>query len=115
MFFHYVVGRHGWQYFYEDFLKLQDGSITELETRIDIKHTLLTRVKEAQKLATGRWRTKPVTLTLEKIKSLLKADLKRKRGNNDSYGLVMEHRSEPSQAWSYTDLLVELEAQECVP
>lgn len=101
----YVVGRHGWQYFYEDFLKMHDGKVTEILTRQDIKHTLLTRIKEAKLLAKGRWKTKPVTLTLEKIKSLLKADTKRKRANGDSYGLVMSHRSEPSTAWNYDELL----------
>jgi len=25
--------RHGWQYFYEDFLRLHDGTVTELTTR----------------------------------------------------------------------------------
>jgi len=102
----YVIGRHGWQYFYEDFLKLHDGSLTELTTRQDIKHTLLTRIVEAKKLAKGRWKTKPVTLTSEKIKELLKADPKRERTTRDSYGLVMEHKSSPSQAWRYEDLLL---------
>jgi hypothetical protein len=105
----YVVGRHGWQYFYEDFLKLHDGSLTEVTTRQDIKHTLLTRVFEAKKLAKGRWRTKPVTLSLEKIKALFQADVKRNRKSYDSYGLVMEKRSESSQAWQYEKLLIQPE------
>ncbi len=102
----YVVGRHGWQYFYEDFPKLHDGTLTELLTRQDIKHTLMTRQKEALKLAKGRWRTKPVTLTLEKIKQLLKADAKRERALYDSYGLVMEKKSSPSRPWQYENLLL---------
>jgi hypothetical protein len=102
----FVVGRHGWVYFYEDFLKLHDGTVTELLTRQDIKHTLLTRTKEALKMAKGRWRTKPVMLNLEKIKELLQADPKRERTTRDSYGLVMEHKSSPSHAWHYEDLLL---------
>jgi len=102
----YFFRRHGWQYFYGDFLKLHDGSLTELTTRQDIKHTLLTRVAEAKKLAKGRWKTKPVTLTLEKIKELLKADPKRERTTSDSYGLVVEHKSCPSGAWRYEALLL---------
>jgi hypothetical protein len=102
----YVIGRHGWQYFYEDFLKLHDGTLTELLTRQDIKHTLMTRNREAQTLAKGRWRTKPVTLTLEKIKQLLKADAKRDRKAFDSYGLVMEKKSCPSRPWQYENLLL---------
>jgi len=89
--------------------KLADGSIEELHTRQDIKHTLLTRQRDALKMAKGRWRTKPIRLTLEKIKSLLKGDMKRRRANYDSYGLVMQHHSEPSQTWSYQNLLFELE------
>lgn len=104
-----LFGRHGWVYFLEDFLKLADGSTTELYTRQDIKHTLLTRQREALKMAKGRWRTKPVTLTLEKIKSLLKADAKRRRATYDSYQLVMEKRSIPSQAWNYDKLLLDTE------
>jgi len=102
-----VFGRHGWVYWLEDFLKLHDGGLTELLTRQDIKATLLTRVKEAQRLAKGRWRTKPVTLSLEKLKSLLKADTKRQRNDYDSYGLVTAKRSEPSRAWNYDEMLLE--------
>ena len=49
-------GAHGWRYFIEDYLKLFDGTITELDTRIDIKHTFLTRQKEALKMVKGRWK-----------------------------------------------------------
>jgi hypothetical protein len=101
-----IIGRHGWQYFYEDFLKLHDGTLTELTTRQDIKHTLMTRQKEALKMAKGRWRTKPVTLTLDKIKQLLKADFKRDRTFYDSYSLVMNKRSNPSRPWQYENLLL---------
>jgi hypothetical protein len=102
----YAIGRQGWVYPYEDLIKLHDGTLTELLTRQDIKHTLLTRQKEALKMAKGRWRTKPVVLTLDKIKELLKADPKRERTIRDSYGLVMEHKSSPSKAWRYEDLLL---------
>jgi hypothetical protein len=104
----YISAFHGWRYFYEDFLKLYDG-VEELATRIDIKHTLLTRQKEALKMAKGRWRTRPIKLSLDKIKTLLKADPKRKRKNSDSYQLVIEKRSEPSQAWNYEELMSESE------
>jgi hypothetical protein len=100
-----VVGRPHWFYFYEDYLKLFDGSVTELLTRQDIKHTLLTREKEALKLAKGRWRTKPVRLDLAKIKALLFADMKRRRPTYDSYQLVIEKRCSSSEAWRYEDLM----------
>jgi hypothetical protein len=101
----YVYGRHGWMYFLEDFLKLFEGEITELTTRKDIKHTLLTREREALKMAKGRWRTKVVTLDLEKLKALLSADIKRKRTNYDSYQLVMERKKASSQAWNYEEIM----------
>lgn len=100
-----VFGRHGWQYFLEDFLRLADGSVTKLETRQDIKHTLLTRQREAQKMAKGRWFTKPVTLSLEDLKCLLKADLKRRREDGDSYGLVMQKKNCLSRAWNFEELM----------
>jgi hypothetical protein len=100
-----VFGAHGWRYFLEDYLKMFNGDITELTTRIDIKHTLLTRQKEALKMAKGRWRTKPITLDLTKLKELLTADAKRKRESYDSYQLIMERKSIPSQAWNYEELL----------
>jgi len=99
-----VYGRHGWLYFLEDFLKLPDGP-TEILTRGDIKHTLLSRQKEAQKMAKGRWRTKPVTLDLPKIKSLLTADSKRARQSYDSYQLLLEHKNADSAAWCYEDIM----------
>ncbi|HEX9678684.1 hypothetical protein [Nitrososphaera sp.] len=100
-----VFGRHGWQYFKEDFFKLFDGTVTELHTRKDIKHTLSTREKEALKLEIGRWRTKPETLVLAKIKDLLKVDTKRMRDIYDSYGLVMSHKSAASKAWPMNDIV----------
>jgi hypothetical protein len=102
-----VFARHGCVYYVEDFLKLFDGTLTELQTRQDVKHTLLTHTKEALKMAKGRWRTKPVTLTLEKIELLLEADVKRSRENADSYGLVMQKQSSPSTAWNYEQMLLE--------
>jgi len=100
-----VYGQHGWVYFKEDFLKLWEGTITELHTRKDVKNTLLTHVKEAKKLAKGRWYTKPQILDLAKLKELLTADAKRKRETYDSYQLVMDRKSTPSQSWRYEELL----------
>jgi hypothetical protein len=102
-------GAHGWRYFIEDYLKMFNGDLTELDTRIDVKHTLLTRQKEALKLAKGRWRTRPEHLTLDKIKELLTADDKRQRANYDSYGLVMERKNEPSKAWNYDEYMAAAE------
>jgi len=99
-----VYGRHGWMYFIEDFFKLMDGP-TQILTRQDIKHTLLTRQYEAQKMAKGRWRTKPVTLDLPKIKALLSADLKRDRLSYDSYQLLLDHKNMDSTAWRYEDIM----------
>ena len=100
-----AIGAHGWRYFYEDYLKMFNGDITELTTRQDIKHTLMTREIEALKMAKGRWRTKIVKLDLAKLKELLTADPKRNRESYDSYQLVMEKRNIPSRAWRYEDLL----------
>lgn len=100
-----VYGRHGWQYFVEDYLKLFDGKVTELRTRQDVKHSLLTRQIEALKLAKGRWFTKPVTLNLDKIKQLVKADTKRNRDDYDSYGLVIARKHQPSKAWHYDEIM----------
>jgi hypothetical protein len=100
-----VFGRHGWQYFKEDFFKMFDGTLTELHTRKDIKHTLSTREKEALKLEIGRWRTRPETLDLIKIKELLRADTKRRRDTYDSYELVMSRKAAASKAWSMNDIM----------
>lgn len=102
-------GAHGWRYWIEDFKKMFNGNLTELDTRIDIKHTLLTRQKEAIKMAKGRWRTRPEHLTLDKIKELLSADDKRQRDNYDSYGLVMLRKNVPSKAWNYDDYMATAE------
>lgn len=100
-----VYGRHAWRYWVEDFLKLWNGDVDTLTTRQDIKHTLLTREREALKMAKGRWRTKPLTLNLQKIKGLLQADLKRRRKDYDSYGMVRSRKNVSSVAWRYEDIL----------
>ncbi len=74
-------------------------------TRKDIKHTLLTRQREALKMAKGRWRSKVVKLNSEKIKALLNADFKRERLTYNSFQLVMERRSINSSAWIYEDVM----------
>jgi len=103
-------GAHGWRYFVEDYKRMFNGDLTELDTRIDIKHTLLTRQRAALTMAKGRWRTRPEHLTLDKIKELLTADDKRQRENSDSYGLVMKHINAPSRAWNYDDYMASAES-----
>jgi hypothetical protein len=103
-------GAHGWRYWIEDYIKMFNGDLTELDTRIDIKHTLLTRQREAIKMAKGRWRTRPEHLTLDKIKELLTADDKRQRDNSDSYGMVMERKNVSSKAWNYDDYMASAES-----
>ncbi len=100
-----VYGQHGWVYFREDFKKMFDGTILKLHTRKDIKNTLLTNVREAKKMAKGRWKTVPITLKLDDLKRLLTADPKRNRKNYDSYSLVIERKNISSQAWRYEELL----------
>jgi len=60
-------------------------------------------------MAKGRWKTKPVTLSLEKLKALLKADQKRKRQTYDSCQLVLGRLSESGLAWDYEELIIEPE------
>ena len=100
-----IYGRHAWRYWTEDYLKLWSGEVIELRTRQDIKHTLLTRQREALKMAKGRWRTEPITLNHAKIKELLQADYKRRREEYDSYKLVQMRKNVKSVAWRYEDLL----------
>lgn len=103
-------GAHGWRYFLEDYKRMFDGNLTELDTRIDIKHTLLTRQREALIMAKGRWRTRPEHLSLDKLKELLTADVKRKRDTYDSYGLVMARSNAPSKAWNYDNYMATAES-----
>lgn len=103
-------GAHGWRYFPEDYKRMFNGDLTELDTRIDIKHTLLTRQRVALTMAKGRWRTRPEHLTLDKLKELLTADDKRQRDNCDSYGLVMMRKNAPSKAWNYDDYMATAES-----
>lgn len=96
---------HGWRYFLEDYQKMFEGNLTELDTRIDIKHTLMTRQFEALKMAKGRWRTRPQHLDFAKLKALLTADDKRVRLSYDSYNLVMKRQSLPSKAWNMDEYM----------
>jgi DNA-directed RNA polymerase subunit RPC12/RpoP len=100
-----VYGRHGWQYFVEDFLRCRLGNLDQLQTRKDIKHTLFTRQKKAQAMEIGRWHTEPMTLDHLKLQQLLRADPKRQRESRDSYTLVSERKSQPSKSWTYDELL----------
>ncbi|MGA3111578.1 MAG: hypothetical protein ABSE15_06035 [Candidatus Bathyarchaeia archaeon] len=102
-----VFGRHGWQYFVEDFLRCRLGGIDSLQTRKDIKHTLFTQQKKAKAMEIGRWLTEPVTLDRQKLCQLLRADPKRQRESRDSYTLVSEKKNQPSTSWTYEELLAQ--------
>ena len=102
-----VYGRHGWQYFVEDFLRCRLGGLDALLTRKDIKHTLFTRQKKAKEMEIGRWHTEPITLDRTKLQQLLRADPKRKRESRDSYTLVSERKNQPSTSWTYEELLAQ--------
>jgi len=101
------LARHNWEYPWEDYVKLFNAQVKELWTRKDIKHTLLTREKEAQKLARGRWVTKKVFLDEGKLTQLLSADVKRKRITYDSFHLIEEGKHISSKAWNLQDYLKE--------
>ena len=97
------LGRMGWNYFVEDFVKLHDGTVTELHTRKDLRHTLATREIAAKDLILGHWRVNPAHLKLEDLRRLMTADLKRKRTDYDSYQLVMDKKCVSSQPWNVDD------------
>ena len=99
-----VYARHGWDYFLEDYLDLFTQDIHEIRTRRDVKHTLLTREKEALEMALGRWKNKPVRLDEAKITALLVADWKRKREDYDSFHLAMKRKNSKSRPWSEDDV-----------
>jgi hypothetical protein len=103
-------GAHGWRYFTEDYLKLFNGDLTALDSRINVKSTLFTMQKAAQAMTRGRWFTRPEHLALEKIKILLTADNKRSRENYDSYGLLMAHKAEVSKAWNFNNYMATAES-----
>jgi len=105
-----AIARHGWNYLVGDLKRLFDGDVTELVTRKDVKHTLLTRERRARTLEFGRWESVPIKLELGSInegmtiKYLLRADAKRDRKTFDSYGLIMEGKRCKSKAWSLDKL-----------
>jgi hypothetical protein len=101
-----VYGRHAWHYFLEDYFKLWENPVLPFKTRISIKHTLKTRTKAALKLPLGFWDEKPVELTRDKLRELLKADLKRARSSYDSFTLFEQRKSQPSQSWVMDEILV---------
>lgn len=100
-----VYGRHAWHYVIEDYFRLWDNPEFPLKTRIDVKHTIKTRNKQALKLPLGFWAQKPVDLTCDKVSALLQADLKRARSTYDSYTLFEQRKSEPSQPYVMDDIL----------
>jgi len=100
-----VYGRHVWHYFIEDYFGLWERTDFPFLSRIEVKHTLKTRSKEALKLPLGFWREKPVKLTKEKISDLLEADNKRKRSTYDSFALFHQRRSMRSQAYTMNDAM----------
>jgi hypothetical protein len=76
-------------------------------TRIDVKHTLKTRQKEALRLPLGFWCKKPVELTREKVCELLQADVKRKRENYDSYSLFEQRKNVSSEPYIMDEILLD--------
>lgn len=102
-----VFARTGWFYPFEDYINLYSAELNELKTRIDIKHTLLSETKAAQIIPYGHWLHRLEVLDLAKIKSLLMADRKRKRDNDnyDSYGLVRRKECAGSRAWTLDETM----------
>jgi hypothetical protein len=102
-----VYGRHAWHYFIEDYFKLWANPEFPFTTRIEVKHTLKTRQKAALKLPLGFWAEKPVELTRDKIRELLKADLKRARVSYNSFSLFEQRKSQPSEPYVLDDILLD--------
>jgi hypothetical protein len=100
-----VYGRHAWHYFLEDYFRLWENPEFPFTTRIDVKHTLKTRTKQALKLPLGFWCEKPVKLTKKKVSELLKADGKRKRETYDSFKLFQERKNQPSEPYVMDEIL----------
>ena len=100
-----VYGRHAWHYFLEDYFKLWQNPDFPFTTRIEVKHTLKTKTKQALKLPLGFWIHKPVKLTREKVSELLKADKKRKRQTYDSFSLFEERKSMASEPYVMDEIL----------
>jgi hypothetical protein len=97
---------HSWPYFYEDYIAMFDGVVNNLETRTEIKHTILSKERAAEKLPLGHW-TYSNTLYLERVEleDKLKADPKRIRENNNSYNLVRDSKNASSTAWNLDEYL----------
>jgi len=100
-----VYGRHVWHYFIEDYFDLWERTVFPFWTRIEVKHTLKTRSKQALQLPLGFWCERPVKLTKERIGRLLRADNKRKRFTYDSFALFEQRRSMQSQAYTMDDAM----------
>jgi hypothetical protein len=102
-----VYGRHAWHYFIEDYFKLWQNPDLPFKTRISVKHTLKTRIKRALKLPLGFWDEKPVELTRDKVRELLKADLKRARRTYDSFALFEQRKSQQSEPYVLDEILLD--------
>ncbi len=102
-----VYDRHAWHYFLEDYFRLWQHPTFPFKTRIEVKHTLKTRQKAALKLPLGFWDEKPVELTRDKVRELLKADLKRARRSYDSFSLFEQRKSQPSEPYVMDDILLD--------
>jgi hypothetical protein len=102
-----VYGRHVWNYFIEDYFKLWENPDFPFTTRIEIKHTLKTKTKAALRLPLGFWAEKPVVLTRNKVRSLLKADTKRVRPSYDSFSLFEQRKSVASLPYVFDEALLD--------
>jgi hypothetical protein len=100
-----VYGRHAWHYFLEDYFRLWENPEFPFVTRIEIKHTLKTKTKQALKLPLGFWCEKPVKLTRQKVCELLQADKKRKRRSYDSYALFEQRKNQSSEPYVMDEIL----------
>jgi hypothetical protein len=102
-----VYGRHCWHYFLEDYFKLWDKVEFPFTTRIEVKHTLKTRQKAALRLPLGFWNKKPVKLTRDKVRELLKADLKRARRTYNSFILFEQRKNQQSEPYVLDEILLD--------
>jgi hypothetical protein len=99
-----VYAAQAWKYQVEGYLKLYDGKLTALDTRMDVRRTLRTRNKEALAMKLGYWYNPKVHLDSKKLHRALQADNKRERKEKDSYKLVQQRRSERSEFWDTAQL-----------
>jgi hypothetical protein len=93
-----------WKPFPRYFNQIVETKPTQIEVERQVSRRWKTRDKKALVLRTGRWMIVRESWDLPKLRTIFRADTKRRRPTYDSYRLFLDDHKATSRAWTADEL-----------